>query len=90
MLSGREIWQFEVKEIPGGDYCLCPEPREEPHRLARAKQAAKTVLDSWHINFVLPSGTDFEDAQRIAELLNEWVREVTCTARVPAAEACDG
>ncbi len=90
MLSGREIWQFEVKEISGGDYCLCPEPRKEPQSLARARQAAKqakTVLDNWHINFVLPSGTDFEDAQRIAELLNEWVREVTCTAR---AEPCDG
>ena len=51
--------------------------------LSNGKQT-KTVLDNWHINLVLPSGTDFDDAKRIAELLNEWVQAVTCTARKPA------
>ena len=80
MSSGRENWLFTVKEIAGGDLCLSPEPKKDLAMPVR-KKPVETVLDNWHIHFVLPAGTDHEDANRIADLLNEWVREVTVTAR---------
>ena len=80
MFSVRENWQFEVKEIPGGEYCLRPEPRKESPAPLRRKRDI-TVLDDWNINLVLPTGTELEVARRIAELLNEWIQDITCTAR---------
>ena len=84
MSSGSENWLFKVKEMSGGDLCLSPEPKTSLQTVSAGRSRA-TVLDRWQIQFVLPTGTDFDDARRIAELLNEWVREVTCTARPPGA-----
>jgi hypothetical protein len=81
MPSDRENWQFKVKEgSRNGMLVLCPEAKREPSGDRRGKRPP-TLLDRWKIHFVLPNGTDVDDARRIAALLNEWVLEVHCTAR---------
>lgn len=88
MPSGRENWHFKVKEIPrDGALVLYPEPRAAPPQNARGKRSP-TLLERWNIHFVLPNGTDLDDARRIAALLNEWVLEVQYSAR--AAETAGG
>lgn len=79
MPAHRETWLFKVEESDLGEISLSPERRTrmELHR----GEPALTLLDSWNINFVLPKGTDVEDARRIADLLNEWIQGVSCVSR---------
>jgi len=80
MSSSRETWQFSVREVDDGELSLSPQPRNGSHPPLRGR-ATDTFLDRWNIDFHLPRGTDVDDARRIAELLNDWVQEVSCTAR---------
>jgi len=83
MRSGRENWLFKVKEIARDELCLFPERRGDAPPLRGQRN---TLLDHWHINFMLPKGTDPDDAHRIAALLNEWVQEVAFVARESSPE----
>ena len=83
----QENWLFTVEETDGGDLALTPRLRTVGLQPLQRTSKTSTLLDRWRIDFVLPKGTEHDDARRIADLLNEWVESVSCVSRSEPPEA---
>jgi hypothetical protein len=69
-MTERARYLFAVKEYSGGATWVMFEPRKDD----------VTPLSRGFLGFDLVDGTSYEDAHKIADYLNEHIKEVTYTA----------
>lgn len=70
-----EHWVYKVKGNPG-ELFLCPEFLELQ---GLPRETKPGLLRDWDIRFQLPEVMEPDDAARLADLLNAYLRNVICT-----------